>query len=95
MREKGFSVSDSIGVIRHHQLVILQNLLRSPLTEFELARAVAQSSGFDEEVAAGLMPQWLDELRAEGLVWSGSLTNTEDQAIVAAALTTKGRDLVM
>lgn len=88
-------MSDTIGAMRHHQLVILQHLVRGPLTEFELARAAAQSAGFEEETATELMQQWLDELRREGLVWSGQLTNVNDQAISAAALTAKGRDLVM
>ncbi len=88
-------MTDTIGAMRHHQLTILQQLLRSPLTEFELCRAVAQSTGFGTDVAAELMPQWLDELKSEGLVWTGPLSNSEDQTISAAALTTRGRNLVM
>lgn len=88
-------MSDAIGAMRHHQLTILQQLVRGPLTEFELAQAVSQATGFETEVAADMIPQWLDELRTEGLVWSGKLFNTDNQSIVAAALTNRGRDLVM
>ena len=88
-------MSNTIGAMRHHQLTILKQLLRSPLTEFELCSAVAHSTGFGTDVAAELMQQWLEELKSEGLVWTGSLYNSENKAISAAALTTRGRNLVM
>ena len=88
-------MTDTIGAMRHHQLTILKQLLRSPLTEFELCHAVAQSTGFGTDIAAELMPQWLDELKSEGLVWTGPLYNSDDQSIAAAALTKRGRNLVM
>ncbi|UCC31204.1 MAG: hypothetical protein JSU86_02790 [Phycisphaerales bacterium] len=37
---------------------------------------------------------WLNELREKGLIWAGSLLNKHGQAIMAAALTNKGRELV-
>jgi len=95
LREGVEVMSDAIGAMRHHQLIILQHLVRGPLTEFELAQAVAQATGFEMEIAAEMIPQWLDELRAEGLVWSGRLQNADQQSIAAAALTNRGRDLVM
>lgn len=88
-------MSDTIGAMRHHQLTILKQLLRSPLTEFELCSAVAHSTGFGTDIASELMPQWLDELKSEGLIWAGLLFNAENKAISAAALTTRGRNLVM
>ncbi len=88
-------MTDTFGAMRHHQLTILKQLLPGPLTEFELSQAVSQSTGFGTGVAAEMMPQWLDELKTEGLVWSGSLFNSEDQSITAAALTLRGRHLVM
>lgn len=88
-------MTDTIGVMRQHQLIILQQLVRGPLTEFELAQAVAQATGFEADIAAEMIPQWLDELRGEGLVWSGKLFNSDQQSIAAAALTNRGRDLVM
>jgi len=88
-------MTDAIGAMRHHQLIILQQLVRGPLTEFELAQAVAQATGFEADIAAEMIPQWLDELRSEGLVWSGMLYNQQEQSIAAAALTNRGRDLVL
>jgi len=88
-------MTDAIGAMRHHQLIILQQLVSGPRTEFELAQAVAQATGFEAEIAAEMIPQWLDELRGEGLVWSGMLYNADKQSITAAALTNRGRDLVM
>jgi len=88
-------MSHTIGAMRHHQLIILQQLVRGPLTEFELAQAVAQATGFETELAAEMIPHWLEELRGEGLVWAGQLYNSDKQSIAAAALTNKGRDLVM
>ena len=40
---------------RQHQLVILRRLRNTPLTEFELAREVAEHSGYSTEDAADRM----------------------------------------
>ena len=40
------------------------------------------------------MAGWLDELRAEGLIWAGLMYNDAGQAISVAALTKAGRELV-
>ena len=85
---------ETIEALRQHQLVILRRLKNSPLTEFELSAEVAEHSGFSQEQAAGLMAEWLEELRQDGLVWSGTLSNGNDQRIMAAALTKRGRELV-
>ncbi len=84
----------TIDQLRQHQLVILRRLRQSPLTEFELASEVAEHSGFSTEECADRLAEWLDELRKEGLVWAGSLSNAQGQQIMTAALTTRGRDLV-
>ncbi len=87
-------MTDTIGALRQYQLVILRRLRDGPLTEFELAREVAEHSGYTQEHAAELMPDWLDELRCDGLVWAGALSNANAQQIMAAALTKRGRGLV-
>jgi len=80
--------------LRQHELIILRRLRHSPLTEFELAAEVSEHSAYSHDAAADRMASWLDELRQQGLVWSGRLTNDANQSIVAAALTRKGRELV-
>ncbi len=85
---------DTIDSLRQHQLVILRRLRGGPLTEFELSHEVAEHSGFTPEQAAENMTDWLEELRCEGLVWSGLLANSNNQQIAAAALTKRGKDLV-
>lgn len=85
---------DTVKSLRQHQLVILRRLRKGPLTEFELSHEVAENSGFDAVQTADKMAGWLDELRAEGLVWAGALTNLDGQSIMAAALTKKGKELV-
>jgi hypothetical protein len=85
---------ETLDALRQYQLVILRRLRQSPLTEFELAAEVAEHSGFTNEQAANHMTDWLEELRQDGLVWSGSLSNADGQKIVAAALTKRGRELV-
>ena len=85
---------DTVQTLRQHQLVILRRLRNGPLTEFELSGEVAGSSAYTVEQCADHMQDWLDELRGEGLVWSGSLTNSSGQRLSAAALTNKGRELV-
>lgn len=83
----------TLDEIRQHQLVIIRRLARGPLTEFELAAEVAAHSGFSSEQAAARVREWLEELRDEGLVWSGTLSNCNGQEIYAAALTTRGKEL--
>ncbi len=85
---------ETINALRQNQLVILRRLRLSPLTEFELASEVAEHSGFSPEQCADRMPDWLEELRFAGLIWAGSLENSDGQKIMAAALTRRGRDLV-
>ncbi|MGB0717054.1 MAG: hypothetical protein ACPGXK_14330 [Phycisphaerae bacterium] len=85
---------NTIEALRQHQLVILRRLRKGPLTEFELAHEVSEVSGFTTDQAADNMATWLDELREAGLVWSGQLSNADDQAILAAALTARGKELI-
>ena len=80
--------------LAQHQLVILRRLRSGPLTEFELTREVAGHSGHTPEEAADRMAAWLEELRMDGLIWSGELSNATGQRILAAALTKEGRELV-
>ena len=87
-------MTETLDALRQHQLIILRRLRASPLTEFELVREVAEHSGHSYDEAADLMSEWLDELRDEGLVWAGTLSNASEQKIVAAALTKRGRELV-
>lgn len=87
-------MTNTLEALRQHQLVILRRLRSGPLTEFELGREIAQTSTHTPEQAASMMADWLEELRLEGLVWSGALTNSNNQQIMAAALTKRGRELV-
>jgi len=80
--------------LRNHQLVILRRLRNGPLTEFELAREVAENSAYSVEECAERMADWLGELRGAGLLWSGTLTNVDGQHLLAAALTKRGVELV-
>ena len=52
-------MNNTLDTLRQHQLVILRRLRHNPLTEFELANAVAGRSGFTEEQAADRMADWL------------------------------------
>jgi len=88
------SVIDTVKALRQHQLVILRRMRNGPLTEFELIHEVAEHSGYSQERCADKMGEWLEELRDEGLVWAGSLSNADGQKIMAAALTKRGRELV-
>ena len=85
---------DTIGSLRQHELVILRRLRGGPLTEFELVQEVAEHSGYTVEQCADNIADWLEALRFEGLVWAGSLANSEGQKIMAAALTGRGKELV-
>ena len=84
----------TLDSLRQHQLVIVRRLRRGPLTEFELAHEVAAASSYGEDEASERMVKWLDELRAEGLIWAGLMYNDAGQEISVAALTNAGRDLV-
>ncbi len=85
---------DTIDALRQHQLVILRRLRKSPLTEFELVQEIAAHSGFTMDQCEESMATWLTELRDEGLLWSGALTNEHGQSMLAAALTSRGKELV-
>jgi len=85
---------ETLDSLAQHQLVILRRLRESPLTEFELSREVSAHSGYTPEQCADNMPDWLAELRREGLIWSGTLSNANGQTIMAAALTKRGLELV-
>ena len=74
--------------------MILRRLRKGPLTEFELAAEIAEHSGFTNEQAVDSLPVWLEELRSYGLLWSGPISNNEDQTMLVAALTKQGRELV-
>jgi hypothetical protein len=87
-------VTETLQELRQYQLVILRRLRQGPLTEFELAREVAGSSGFSVEQSSDNMADWLEDLRLQGLIWSGSLSNADGQFLLAAALTKRGRELV-
>jgi len=84
---------ETLADARQHQLVILRRLAKGPLTEFELANEIARHSGFSEDEAAARVREWLLELRDEGLVWAGTLSNQNGQEIFAAALTRRGREM--
>lgn len=85
---------DAIESLRQHQLVILRRLRKSPLTEFELIREVSGHSGYTMEQCEDQIGAWLEELKEGGLVWAGKLANAAGQEIMAAALTSRGADLV-
>jgi hypothetical protein len=87
-------MTNTIEALRQHQLVILRRLRGGPLTEFELVREVAEHSGHSYDQAAEMMADWLEELRLEGYIWAGALTNSSDQKLMAAALTKRGRELI-
>ena len=87
-------MTNTIEALRQHELIILRRLRTGPLTEFELVREVAEHSGYTYEQAADMMGEWLEGLRVDGFVWSGSLSNASEQKIMTAALTRRGRALV-
>ncbi len=85
---------DATESLTQHQLVILRRLRKSPLTEFELVREVAEHSGYTMEQCEDNMRSWLEELKEVGLIWCGTLSNAAGQEIMAAALTSRGVELV-
>ncbi len=88
------TVVNALETLAQHQLVILRRLRAGPLTEFELAREIAEHSAYSLEQCADNMKDWLEQLRADGSIWFGALTNASGQQILAAALTRQGRELV-
>jgi DNA-binding PadR family transcriptional regulator len=80
--------------LRQHELIILRRLLAGPLTEFDLVAQIAEHSGYTPDSAHQLIGGWLDQLREDGLIWSGKLVNNSGQYIFAAILTRRGRELV-
>ena len=84
----------SLEELQQAALVVVRRLRSGPLTEFELVHEVAKHSGYTPDQAAERISTWLDELRREGLIWAGVLSNKRGQTILAAALTSRGRDLV-
>ena len=84
----------TLEALRNPELVVVRSLRGGPLTEFELAQAVATNSGYTPEQAADGVAGWLNELREKGLIWAGTLLNKRGQTIAAAALTHRGRELV-
>ena len=87
------ATTTTLESLRQHQLVIVRRLRRGPLTEFELAHEVAAASSYSEDEASERMAAWLDELRADGLVWAGRMSDAAAQEISVAALTKTGRKL--
>jgi len=87
-------VTQAFEVLRQHELIILRRLRTGPLTEFELAREVAENSNWTAEQAFEKIHTWLESLKNDGLVWAGKLHNSKGQYIYAAALTRRGQDLV-
>ena len=84
----------TLDALGQPQLVVVRRLSCGPLTEFELAHEVAESSSYTTEQAADRIGGWLDELKEKGLIWAGTLLNKRGQTILAAALTNRGRELV-
>jgi hypothetical protein len=87
-------VSQAFEVLRQHELIILRRLRNGPLTEFEMAREVAENSNWSAEQAFEKIHAWLESLKDGGFVWSGKLHNAKGQHICAAALTRRGHDMV-
>ena len=87
-------VTQAFEVLRQHELVILRRLRAGPLTEFELAREVAENSTWTSERAFENIQGWLESLKDSGFIWAGKLHNSKGQYIYAAALTRQGQDLV-
>lgn len=86
--------TEILNSLRQHELVILRRLRSSPLTEFELAKEIAEHSGYSSQAAAENVPGWLEELKEQGYIWTGRLSNLEGQHLYAAALTRLGREIV-
>lgn len=88
------SATVNIATLRQHELVILRRLRDSPLTEFEIVAEIAAASAYSADQAARHIAEWLDDLHQRGLVWLGRLLNRRGQEVLAAALTSQGRDVV-
>ncbi|HSW47431.1 MAG TPA: hypothetical protein VLM89_17845 [Phycisphaerae bacterium] len=87
-------VLQAFEVLRQHELVIIRRLRGGPLTEFELAREVAENSNWSAQDSFEHIKEWLDHLQKEGLVWAGKLYNDKGQHIYAAALTRRGKEII-
>lgn len=87
-------MNTTIESLQQHQLVILRRLRSGPLTEFELAAEIANHSGYTVEECMDNMASWLGDLRTDGFLWAGELTNSMGQHMWTAALTRAGKELV-
>jgi hypothetical protein len=87
-------VTQAFEVLRQHELIILRRLRMGPLTEFELAREVAENSSWTAELAFENIQTWLESLKSDGMVWAGKLYSSKGQYIYAAALTRRGQELI-
>jgi len=87
-------VNTTLDELCQPELVVVRRLSDGPLTEFELAEEVASSSSYTPEEATERVASWLHALREKGLIWAGTLLNKRGQAIMAAALTNRGRELL-
>lgn len=80
--------------LRQHELIIVRRLRTGPLTEFELAREVAENSSWTAEASVENIGEWLESLKSQGLIWCGRLYNDREQHVLAAALTRRGQELI-
>ena len=87
-------VTQAFETLRQHELVILRRLRSGPLTEFELAREVAENSSWTAEQAFEKIQSWLESLKNDGMIWAGKLYSSKGQYIYAAALTRRGQELI-
>jgi len=87
-------VLQAFEVLRQHELIILRRLRKGPLTEFELAREVAENSNWSAQDSFERIKEWLDDLQKQGLIWAGKLSNDRGQYIYAAALTRRGQEII-
>ncbi len=87
-------VTQAFEVLRQHELIILRRLRTGPLTEFELAREVAENSSWTAELAFENIQTWLESLKSDGMVWAGKLYSSKGQYIYAAALTRRGQEIL-
>ncbi len=84
----------TIESLSNPALIVARRLRSGPLTEFELASEVACHSSYSPEQAADQLASWVQELFDQDLIWSGVLSNSRGQHMVAAALTNTGKRLV-
>ncbi len=84
----------AIESLSNPALIVVRRLRSGPLTEFELASALACHSSYSPEQAADQIASGLQELFDQGLIWSGVLSNRRGQHMMAAALTNLGKRLI-